>query len=222
MKPVAHFPFRWVLPIAQLMLCGILLWPFRSAFVLQFAYIAHVHFPRSVKSPVSRILGPLVPVSPDNLNDQTLTDLRLAVPPLLNLPGALVGLARRESIPQGMLSEFWRAFSWPIVGVMFWWMAGRGIEALLASRSHVNSPAITWAETFVALLISALTFVLCVGDITDPSMRSESIFPWRLEFVASILWLFLASAIIVARVLQWRNRHRLKTEAAQQVSPAQV
>jgi len=33
----------------------------------------------------------------------------------------------------------WRDLSWPIVGIFFWWLAGRSIEALLFSRHKISA-----------------------------------------------------------------------------------
>jgi hypothetical protein len=112
-----------------------------------------------------------------------------------------------------MLPEFWRAISWPVVGIVFWWIAGRSIEALAASRRRLLAPIIVWLEVLVASLVIAFSSALCVGFILDPSIREEFIYPWRLTAVAAGLWILLGAATISARVVQWRIRRQLRIEA---------
>jgi hypothetical protein len=61
-------------------------------------------------------------------------------------------------------------------GVIFWLIAGRGIEALLAARSRSLSPAITWVAFGTALLIIICCAILCVGLVIDMNMRGEMVF----------------------------------------------
>ena len=175
MKRTAHVPIRWVLPIAQLVLCMELLWPWKSVLMLQLRSAAHARWPTRVQEPVFQITTPIVP--PRDRSTRTIAELRLTTPALLNMPSGFVGLAHRASVPKRMLPEFWRAMSWPFVGVIFWWITGRGIEALLASRSRVVPPVITWVETVIAVLVGFFAGSLIVGLMVDPSMRSRFIFP---------------------------------------------
>jgi hypothetical protein len=63
--------------------------------------------------------------------------------------------------------------------------------------------------------------LLIVGDIVDPSMRSESTIPWRLALTGCIMWSALAASTIVARIAQWRINAGIKAETAAQTIPAQ-
>jgi hypothetical protein len=168
---------------------------------------------------VFQITAPIVP-TPRGQSARTLAELRLTTPALLNMPSGFVGLAHRASVPKGMLPEFWRAMSWPFVGIIFWWITGRGIEALLASRSRLVSPAITWGEKVIALLVSFFAGSLVVGLMVDPSMRSEFIFPWKLAILACGLWTLLGAVTVLARLVQWWIKCRLRANAGEQVVPA--
>jgi hypothetical protein len=136
------------------------------------------------------------------------------------MPSGFVGLAHRASVPKGMLPDFWRAMSWPFAGLIFWWITGRGIEALVASRSRVVSPAITWVETVTALLVSFFAGSLFVGLMVDRSMRSDFIFPWQLAILACGLWTFLGAVTVLARLLQWWIKRRLRADAREEAVPA--
>lgn len=206
-------PFRWVLPVAELILCISLLWPLKGLLFFQLQSSAHAQWPTRVQEPEFRLdPAPILDLKlePDS---KTLGGTRTSIPALLNLPGAFLGLARTASAPKGMLPEFWRAISWPVVGIVFWWIAGRSIEALAASRRRLLAPIIVWLEVLVASLVIAFSSALCVGFILDPSIREEFIYPWRLTAVAAGLWILLGAATISARVVQWRIRRQLRIEA---------
>jgi hypothetical protein len=160
MKQTTHFPFRLVLPIAQLVLCGVLLWPWRYAFEFQFRSAAHAYWPAAVEKQVFNIPIPALSQTPVDRAALRIAQLRLTVPSLLNLPSLFFGLGIRSLVPKGMLPEFWHSISWPFFGVIFWWITGRGIGALVASRSGVLSPKISWVETFMALFIITLAGVM--------------------------------------------------------------
>ena len=218
MKQATHFPFRWVLPIAQLVLCGVLLWSWRYAFVLQFRSVAHAYWPTAIEKQVFDIRIPALPQTPADGAALRIAELRLTIPALLNLPSIFFGLGIRTLVPAGMLPEFWHSISWPIFGVIFWWITGRAIEAIVTSRSGALSPKITWAETFVALFIITIAGVLVTGIIVDPSVRSDLIFPWRLGLAACLLWIFLGAVTVSARFVQWRISRKMKMEAQGQTA----
>jgi len=205
-------PFRWVFPISELILSAVLLWPWRGFLILQMRAVAHAHWPTRVEQPVLRLNPELVPETPRQRRAETLSMMRVSAPALLNMPCGFLGLARSKSAPNGMLPELWRSISWPFVGTIFWWIAGRAIEALMASRGRVLSPAITWVELFVASAVTICTALLCIGLLSDPSMRAGFIYPWRLAAAASGLWILLSAATVAARLVQWRIRRQLRTQ----------
>jgi len=218
MKQPSRIPFRWILPIAQLILCVILLWPFRDGFITQIHSALHGYWPELVDKE-EIVIHPGAPSHANQNVAQSYGEWRLVAPALLNMPVVLTGLARRETVPMGIVSEWWRALTWPIVGIIFWWIVGRGMEALLAIRSHLISPAVSWAETIVAALISICMGVILVGLAVDPSMRSESIFPLRMETVACSVWLILGLTTVGARILQRRVRAGVRFKSAAPTSP---
>jgi hypothetical protein len=52
MNEIDRFRFRQILPIGQLVLCILLLWPWRSFYILQFRAAAHVRRPIRSEKPV--------------------------------------------------------------------------------------------------------------------------------------------------------------------------
>ena len=100
--------------------------------------------------------------------------LQMRVPVLLNFPVVLAELpyilaspSKREWTPRGMLPEEWRALTWPFAGILFWWCAGRGMEALQATRRSVVSPRLTWVETALAIVLLLVGVGTGVGIATS-------------------------------------------------------
>jgi hypothetical protein len=207
--------FRWVLPIAEILVCAALLWPWRGFLAWQLRASGHAYWPAKIHEPVHlNVHLTTTAKTPQETNAEELSDLRLSAPAVLNFPCSLLGLLRREAVPRGMLSEFWRSLSWPFFGIVFWWIAGRGIEALLASRRRLLTPAITWIEVFVASLEVAIGAVIWAMFSSGPNDRSGFVFPWTSALAATGMWILLGVSTIVARVVQWRIRSRSVTGAA--------
>jgi len=206
--------FRWVLPIAEILVCALLLWPWRGFLAWQLRATGHDYGPTKIQEPLHFNL-PVTTLAetPRETRLVELADIRLSAPAVLNLPCSMLGLLRREAVPRGMLPEFWRSLSWPFFGIVFWWIAGRGIDAIIASRHGSLSPAITLMEVFVAALIILLGSVFWGLAFGDPNDRSGLVFPWPSALAASGLWILLGGAIITARIVQWRIRVRSVTGA---------
>ncbi len=161
-----------------------------------------------------------LPEYPENPWIEKLGSIRLMIPALLNLPVMFVTLpyqflnpARTEWVPKGMDFRLWRAVSWPIVGLIFWWVAGLGVEALFSARRDETRPNINWIHTAVGLL--ALTcgmifFLLPFCGVEDSPI------PVALLGVAGGMWLLLGGSTVAARTIQWRIR--LKTRAARTIA----
>jgi hypothetical protein len=147
-------------------------------------------------------------------------DLRRALPQALNLPVLLLEMpytianpAKMEWVPQGMMLDDWRSITWPFAGILFWWSAGRGIEALRLSRKGLIAPRVTLVETVLAALFVCTGFATVVGAITStPDDRSD------IKFIAllagGMLWGVLAGTMIIARIFQWRIRRGTKSLAS--------
>lgn len=134
---------------------------------------------------------------------------------IFNLPGALPNLgyaivspAHAEWIPRGMFMWTWRDLSWPIIGIFFWWLAGRSIEALLISRHKIPLPKIKWWEVLVSLPVLAFGAICAVGVSIDQSSHAELPF-WKLLLIFGSIWFVLGACTPAAFVVQWRLRKRL-------------
>jgi len=214
-KSQASFALRWLLPIVQLILCVTALWPWRVTLIHQIgrslgAYRAST--PSLAKASQADGAGASVSAymyaDPQELRTQQALESHEWVPLMLNLPSGLVQLpyvilnpAKEDWRPRGINLRTWRVISWPIIGILFWWCAGRGIEALAAARRRLVNPQITWPETAVA----AALFLFCgVTAVSLPLSGHDKSFPLILWILGSGTWALLAGLTIAARVLQWR------------------
>ncbi len=167
------FPFRWVLPSVELVVCLALLWPARGLLFLGVVESIDSYSRPTPKSSV--VPAPPVTAEGQRIDDAAtrFADIRTKAPLALNfpvlvmqLPYILVSPAKRERIPKGMPPDIWRALSWPFVGILFWWFLGRGVEALLTARRAVVHPRISWVETAFALILLVTGLVAFIGVLT--------------------------------------------------------
>jgi hypothetical protein len=215
------FSFRRVLPIIQLLVCVTSLWPSRYFVLFQFSQSLQAY----------AIVKPQQPFPLRNIEIPTLTSLqqqeadravrivhlRMEVPVALNFPALIAQLPymvflRREWVPIGLMRVVWRGLSWSLAGVFFWWLAGRGADALRAARKSVLAPRITIGETIFAGLLFAVGMATLVGILTSTADDRRDI-----DFLALIagglLWGVLASLTIAALFLQCRLRKHVTLPA---------
>jgi hypothetical protein len=233
-------PFRWILPVAQLLTCAVILWPVRGDLIssVRRSVVAYRSHGKPVRN-VPAYLRDRFPNLPPNFTDyQTLvaidesirrdraTTLRLWGPAMLNLPAMLPQLPysilfndNDEWTPKGMLFEEWRDLTWPFIGLVLWWVAGRGIEALIAAFRGVVSPALTPVEIAAAVLFALIGGVIFLMPLVGHRSYDDDV-PWIVFSLAGAMWLVLGATIIIARVLQWRIRRRAARQAHATPAPA--
>lgn len=215
-KSPASFALRWLLPIVQLILCVTALWPWRVTLTHQIGRAFGVYETPILPSPAAnQVDGTGVSISaymyadPQELRTLQALERHEWIPLMLNLPSGLVQLpyailnpANEDWRPRGINLRTWRVVSWPIIGILFWWCAGRGIEALIAGRRRLVNPQITWPETVMAVAV----FLFCgFTAISLPlSAQHDRSFPLLLWILGAGTWALLAGVTIAARVLQWR------------------
>jgi hypothetical protein len=225
-KP-SRFPFRWVLPMGQLLVCFVVLWPARVYIHQQLT--SHVVSFRTKAIPAENgtsddrrvqttILGQasgrkitmFITVVP--ANNQPVPKLRLTIATDLNLPAALfhVPIAMMRSSRRPGTDPFAvTAITWPIVGMIFWWIAGRGIEALRNSYRNVIAPRISAPEILLAaiMLFVALFAWLMIrsGDVTAGEPDPFGDFVLKSAFS---LWSLFSVILLIAGFTQRRIRCR--------------
>jgi hypothetical protein len=175
-QPHRVFPFRWIFPLGQLVLCLLLV----SIVVQMRSYIPYVY---------AAHVGEAITA--------------------LNLPGALFQVPVAFLFPG---HQIWRppllsfqlsqGFNLSIFALVFWWIAGRATEALVAIDDHQLIPKIGWVETVTGFLVMAGGATMLVGMLFDFS----SSWDWGSIRLAAGggLWALLGSLSVIARFRQWR------------------
>ena len=202
---ISKIRFAWALPLGELVLCAILLWPLR----LWILHELGIHVPLWLERVMSLRYG-LFPTSPSFSFDATAA---------LNLPGGEIQLPyiilsadKMEWEPLAMDFHVWRAITLPFLCLPFWWMAGRAIDALIAIPKRKLTPRIGWVETIIGFLLMAtcaLGFVALLFGVSIDDRDSVMI-----RFVAGCgLWALLGSLSVIARFRQWRLRRQQSPSA---------
>jgi hypothetical protein len=225
MGPETHVPpLRWIFPLAQLLLCVVILWPLRPMLVGQIRTSLReygISHDTAARNPATFRALPFDLSDPDLQLRIKISETREWAVATLNLPGALPDLtyailspAHSEWTPRGMIIWTWRDLSWPIIGILFWWLAGRSIEALLSSRNKILLPKVRWWEVVVSLPALALGAIWAVGLSIDKSARKE--FPlWMFLAVFGSMWMVLGASTSLAYFVQWRLRRRLASSTVE-------
>ena len=215
------FPFRWFLPALQFSICFAALWPTYFLLALELAQSKGSYWPSHSPAASNQVLNIEIPIltpKQQKAADRVfeIQRLRMKVPVALNLPVGIAQLpyvipsrGKKEWVPQGMTTDTWRAVTWPFAGVLFWWLAGRGVEALLASRKKIVSPRLTLPETlFAAVFVCGGVAALVGIIISTPDDRRD--FQFLLILGGGLLWGVLASLTIAARISQWNLRRKMR------------
>ena len=218
-------PLRWIFPLAQLFLCAVILWPMRPMLVGQIRASLReygISHDTAARNSVTPRLRPFDLSDPDVQRRIKISEAREWAVAALNLPGGLPDLtyavlspAHSEWTPRGMFMWTWRDLSWPIIGIFFWWLAGRSLEGLLFSRHKILLPKIRWWEVVVSLPALAFGAIWAVGLCIDQSARTE--FPlWMLLAVFGSMWVVLGASTSLAYFVQRRLRKRLASSTVEQ------
>ena len=212
--PIMRYRLRWVLPVAELLVCLLALWPARDQVLLSLMLAKLSRAPaqqRTGQVSESQRVVDLPELTPERLREVDATYekalRRMRVPVVLNFPVAVAQVpfslvTRREWVPQGMLKEGWRALIWPLIGIVFWWLAGRGIEALSASFQRTIHPRLHWIEVTWAGLLVVVGVLTFLGIVTStPDDRRDKDF--MALMYGGLLWGVLAGLTVTARFRQW-------------------
>ena len=203
------------------------MWPFRAELIGSLILVNMANRPAQTKAVEPREPDPPVQNITINLSPMTAAERRAdeinrqirPIPYALNIPSTLVympyaiwGSTHEEWKPKGMDRDSWEALTYPIIGILFWWIAGRSLEALSAARRRELVPSITWTEVVVASLAFLLGALVCaafLGDREDSGPR-----PWQVMSIGGAIWTVLGASTITARIVQWRIRRRIARTAA--------
>jgi hypothetical protein len=205
------FPFRRILPLGQLLLCALLLWPYRARIAFElFGVSMSGNAPAPPQQIILNAQGKIdyssTPQFEKWIDAQENAFDTVA---MLNVPviffDALYSILSgdpQELKPRHIYFKTWRAVTWPLIALPFWWMAGRGAEALAAARRKLLVPRLRWAETVISFLLMAGGLTLAVAFFFDGPERGEPLD--RLFATALGMWGLLGSLTVVAKLAQWR------------------
>ena len=102
---------------------------------------------------------------------------------------------------------YWRAITWPIAGLLFWWCAGRAIDALLAAWRSKMGPRICAVEVVGASLLAVLCLLGTIALLVDD--KDVDLTTWIL-LSGLVLWLLLSTSVLAAKLTQWRAARIMK------------
>jgi hypothetical protein len=190
-------PYRWILPVAQLLVCAIVLWPIRPT-----------NPPRPYRQhPIMTVWQRL----------DIIVELNLPVK-LMELPCFIIDRAGNVCVPKGLTIEAWEAIMFPLFGLILWMLLGRSVETLLSARHGEIRPHIGWTETVVGVLILALGLLILLFSIVKGGVGMNiAMILFRLS---SAVWAVLGSLMIVARIAQRRIGLRQRASKNVEASPS--
>jgi len=217
-------PFRWLLPATQLIICVLVLWPVRSRVIDDvrgsvLLYRTSKSSALNTPDPQALVLLQIRPLDQEEQHELDVFERRKMVPVMLNVPSLLVQLPdvilsadKDDWVPRGMDLWTWRAIALPLIGILFWWSAGRGIEALFAARWQLLRPRIRWIEAIAGTTLFLFCAVATVGLPLGSGKSDEG----SVKFIVTgmALWAVLGGIVAAARIVQWRVSKRTSALAA--------
>ena len=132
---------------------------------------------------------------------------------VFHVPYAIFSTSHQVWTPGHLDARIWQAITSPILGLVFWWVAGRGADALMAAARKQLAPKIRWTETIIGFLLAAGGAVFVLGFVfTGGEDRSDG----GLQILAALagMWSVLGSLTVVARIIQWRMGKALLRKSA--------
>lgn len=127
----------------------------------------------------------------------------------LNIPGVLIGLAfdirtwPDEWHPSSLLVDTWRAISFPIFCLPFWWMVGRGLDALRDGRR------LGWPLGLMGVIMS-LAFAVAVAGCAVAFSERDRTDPLKFWIFGGLgIWLLLFGMVGFAWIRQLILRRRV-------------
>jgi hypothetical protein len=203
-RALAALRFRWILPLAQLLICLVALWPVRWFLFFEVSYSARALLSQGgsiqfTQADINAIEKAWV-IRERLMKVPILLDFPVLV---LELPYTLTVYARSGRPAAGLQLETWRALGWPFAGMLFWWSVGRAIEALRAARRSLVLPRITLGETVAATVLVCIGIVSLVGILTS-TRDDRAGFDFLMFVGGGLLWGLLAATTVAATVVQRR------------------
>src|SRR5262249_20308622 len=108
--------------------------------------------------------------------------------------------------PRGMDFDVWWAMLSPVAGIIFWWLAGRGIDAIVAIRKKVIFPRIRKIEAMLAAMWACFGLWLVSAVVQDLSeIESDSLIVLG---IGGALWTLIGGVVVTGWFIQRRMQKR--------------
>lgn len=125
----------------------------------------------------------------------------------INLPGvliqALISLPTSRNLswhPAALLLDTWRALVFPFFALPFWWLVGRGLDAI------VTKERLHW----LLLLAGTVLFALCLSAVVaysfPMSARDREELIWSMKGFTG--WTIAFAVLPIAWIMQWLRQRR--------------
>jgi hypothetical protein len=214
--------WRWIFAIGQLAVCLLVVWPIRHGFISEVRTLVASYSGRKESPGPVRSMPLLMDWRPSPEEQRRIDDYdrRIEAPAALNfpagcltLPYAMVSSAHTEWNPTGIDFRYWRDLSWPLLGIMFWWSAGKCLEGLLLARKGISF-TISWRHPVLGLwevITGGLAMALGLSFWAD---REGSASP-EVLYAGGVVWILLGIMSITAF---WLQRRRAKAATSTQSS----
>jgi hypothetical protein len=131
---------------------------------------------------------------------------------ILDLPGDLlqvpVNLLRGTNYdwhPSFISGLLWAAFSWPVLALGFWWVAGRAADALFALRYGLLGLRITLMEAIVGGVLMLGGIAVVIGFAASAPGQIYTNTTTGSVITSGGLWTVLGGLSVVARFRQQRQ-----------------
>jgi len=154
------------------------------------------------------------PMTREEKRQEEIHDALTAIPAALNFPVFLVEAPLSFfSSPRsgGAMTtndrKLWRALTFPVVGLLFWWIAGRAIEALCSMRRGIIFPRLRFIEGFAGALIMVVGLSSSLVMFADKSVLTDA--SLGMFALGAGLWAVLGSLSTITCLVQWRRRRRV-------------
>lgn len=127
----------------------------------------------------------------------------------IQLPIVISRQDKKEWMPVAIDLLLWRAVTWPVIGMLFWWIAGRAVEALVSIGYGQIKPRISWIEAISGLLVMAacgIVFLALLIGLFIPGQDHGFVSRFA---AGGGLWALLGSLSVIACYRQSYLRKRL-------------
>jgi len=206
---------RWILPLLDLLLCFALTTPLHRYIAPKPKNLSPevILLTRDIELPPLPVSGPVARTATSieshlGLNFEVWEPWIINVPTLwFAVPYVAISQDKQEWAPRGMDFLSWRTISWPIIGILFFYIGGRGIEAFLALLKKQIEPRLAWFDMAFSVMSFLASLVLLSGLIFARDLLEEV--HTSFVFSVGVMWLFLSTNCFACRVWQWRLRRKL-------------